>query len=112
MFFFPPKNRHILFFLIWFETYGMRSDVFFGNECGIRWFMSSLQTDFGKDYLPLRVLFGGGMEILFAGGKKEHEIMLPVHSSPPILQDLIFELRDKLLTARLEMFLSSDKNIL
>jgi hypothetical protein len=71
-----------------------------------------LQTDFGKDYLPLQVLFEGGMEILFTGSKKEHKIMLPVYSSPPILQDLIFELRDKLLTARLEMFMSSDKNIL
>ncbi|XP_043285851.1 ubiquitin-related modifier 1 homolog [Venturia canescens] len=56
--------------------------------------------------LPVTVEFGGGAELLF-GKKKKHQVSLPLNQEWT-LQNLLYWLRDNLLTERKELFLQGD----
>ncbi|XP_066592523.1 ubiquitin-related modifier 1 homolog [Prorops nasuta] len=55
--------------------------------------------------LPIIIEFGGGAELLF-GKKKRHEVTL--NGSKWTVKQLLFWLRDNLLTERPELFLQND----
>ncbi|ORZ17212.1 ubiquitin-related modifier 1 [Absidia repens] len=62
--------------------------------------------------LNIKVEFSGGMELLF-NNERKHQISLPAHSQknpsdPATLQDLIFHIRDNLMTDKKDLFVDKD----
>ncbi|KAG0171467.1 hypothetical protein DFQ30_000912 [Apophysomyces sp. BC1015] len=62
--------------------------------------------------VEIRVEFSGGMELLF-NNVREHTITLPASSqvkpsNPAILQDLIFYIRDNMMTEKKDLFVDKD----